>query len=410
MRSLPAVYWFLWSGMLINRLGGFAVLYLSLYLTDVRHLGASGAGLVTGLAGVGGMGGVLLGGILADRWGRRRTLLACHAGTAVSLLVLGLSSALPLIAGATVLVGAGQAMAGPAFVAAIVDVVPEADRTRAFNLQFWAFNLGTAAASLMAGLLVRVGFTLLFVLDAASTVATLCVLALGVPETRPSPVADATPGRGPGTGVALCDRVFLAFVGLSLLTAVVVAQTSTVLPLSMRRHGLPPGDYGVVAGLAGGLIVVGQLFVPRLIIGRRKGPVLAVAAALQGVGIAVLAPLGGALWGCLLAAAVWTCGGMLAAPPNAAVVAELSPAGLRARYQAVFYLVFPAAAFLAPAMGGWGLERLGDAYWLLPAAVALLAAAGHLAASGPRERRRTASPPEDQPEAPRRWRRASGRG
>lgn len=276
-RSLPAVYWFLWSGMLINRLGGFAVLYLSLYLTDVRHLGASAAGLVTGLAGVGGMAGVLLGGSLADRWGRRRTLLACHAGTAVSLLVLGLSSALPLIAGATVLVGAGQAMAGPAFVAAIVDVVPEADRTRAFNLQFWAFNLGTAAASLLAGLLVRVGFTLLFVLDAATTVVTLCVLALGVPETRPS----VTPGRGPGIGVALRDRVFLAFVGLSLLSAVVVAQTSTVLPLSMRRHGLPPGDYGLVAGLAGGLIVVGQLFVPRLIVGRRKGPVLALAAALQ---------------------------------------------------------------------------------------------------------------------------------
>jgi predicted MFS family arabinose efflux permease len=403
-RSLPAVYWFLWSGMLINRLGGFAVLYLSLYLTDVRHLGASAAGLVTGLAGVGGMAGVLLGGSLADRWGRRRTLLACHAGTAVSLLVLGLSSALPLIAGATVLVGAGQAMAGPAFVAAIVDVVPEADRTRAFNLQFWAFNLGTAAASLLAGLLVRVGFTLLFVLDAATTVVTLCVLALGVPETRPS----VTPGRGPGIGVALRDRVFLAFVGLSLLSAVVVAQTFTVLPLSMRRHGLPPGDYGLVAGLAGGLIVVGQLFVPRLIVGRRKGPVLALAAALQGVGIAVLAPLGGALWGCLLAAAVWTCGGMLAAPPNAAVVAELSPADLRARYQAVFYLVFPAAAFLAPAMGGWGLEHLSDAYWLLPAALALLAAAGHLAASGPRERRRAR--PGGQYEAPGRWRRASGRG
>jgi MFS family permease len=89
-------------------------------------------------------------------------------------------------------------------------------------------------------------------------------------------------------------------------------------------------------------------------------------------------------------------------------VAELSPADLRARYQAVFYLVFPAAAFLAPAMGGWGLEHLSDAYWLLPAALALLAAAGHLAASGPRERRRAR--PGGQYEAPGRWRRASGRG
>jgi hypothetical protein len=35
-------------------------------------------------------------------------------------------------------------MPGPAFVAAIIDLVPAERRSRAFNLQFWAFNLGAA--------------------------------------------------------------------------------------------------------------------------------------------------------------------------------------------------------------------------------------------------------------------------
>ncbi|MCW2873128.1 MFS transporter [Actinacidiphila oryziradicis] len=392
MTALPAVYWYLWSGMLINRLGGFAVLYLSLYLTDVRHLSISAAGLVTSLAGAGGMAGVLLGGTLADRWGRRSTLLACHAGTAVALLLLGLAPWLPVVAATTLLVGAGQAMAGPAFVAAIVDTVPEADRTRAFNLQFWAFNLGTAMASLLAGVLAQAGYTLLFVLDAAATTLTLAVLALRLPETRPTAAAAPVPcAARAGLPTVLRDRIFLAFVGLSLLSALVTAQNSTILPLAMHRHGLPPSAYGAVAAFAAGLIVLGQLFVPRLIGGRRKGPVLAVAAALLGCGIALLAPAGGAIGGYLLAALVWTTGSMLAAPPNAAVVAELAPAALRARYQAVFYLVFPAAAFLAPAFGGWSLEHLGDGHWLAAAAIAALAAVGHLAASGPRERRRAAA-------------------
>ena len=35
---------------------------------------------------------------------------------------------------------------------------------------------------------------------------------------------------------------------------------------------------------------------------------------------------------------------MLAAPPNAEVHAELAPPALRGRFQAMFYLTFPAAA------------------------------------------------------------------
>ena len=49
-------------------------------------------------------------------------------------------------------------MPSPAFVAAIVDVVPAERRSRAFNLQFWAFNLGMAVASLLAGVLAEASF------------------------------------------------------------------------------------------------------------------------------------------------------------------------------------------------------------------------------------------------------------
>ena len=38
--GLPRLYWYLWTGMLINRVGGFVALVLSLYLTSDRHLGA----------------------------------------------------------------------------------------------------------------------------------------------------------------------------------------------------------------------------------------------------------------------------------------------------------------------------------------------------------------------------------
>jgi MFS family permease len=77
---------------------------------------------------------------------------------------------------------------------------------------------------------------------------------------------------------------------------------------------------------------------------------------------------------------------MLAAPPNAEINSELAPPALRGRYQAVFYLTFPAAAFLAPALGGAGLQYLGSLHWLAVAGVGLAAAGLHLVAGPSRER------------------------
>jgi MFS family permease len=86
------------------------------------------------------------------------------------------------------------------------------------------------------------------------------------------------------------------------------------------------------------------------------------------------------------AAVVWTVGSMLAAPPNAQINADLAPPDLRARYQSVFYLTFPAAALVAPMLGGVSLQYLGDRHWLIVGGLGLLAAVGHLLAGPPRER------------------------
>ncbi|WP_432985088.1 MFS transporter [Dactylosporangium sp. CA-233914] len=383
--GLPGLYWYLWTGMLINRIGGFVALVLSLYLTADRHLTIPVAGLVVGAYGVGGVAGVLLGGVLADRWGRRPTLLLAHFGAVVVLCGLIFARPIPLIAVLAALLGVMHSMPGPAFVAAIVDVTPAGDRSRAFNLQFWAFNLGMAVASVLAGALAEVSFALLFAVDASGTLVTALLILWKVHETRPArhPVATTAPG---GLHTALTDRAYMLFVGLSLLLAVLSTQTSTILPLAITGDGLRPSVYGSVVAYAALLIVVGQLFVPRLIGRWRKGTALAVANVLLGLGFAAVSLADGVL-GYLAAATIWTAGSMIAAPPNAAVIAELSPEALRGRYQSVFYLTFPAAGFIAPAAGGVSLSYLGDWHWVVCGGLGLLAAAGHLLIQPARERR-----------------------
>ncbi|WP_433344852.1 MFS transporter [Micromonospora sp. CA-111912] len=396
--GLPATFWYLWAGLLINRAGAFAMLFLPLYLAEARGASTALAGAVVGAYGAGGAVGVLLGGVLADRWGRRATLLAAHLATAGLMVGLAFSRHLAAIAALAALVGVVHSMPSPAFVAAIVDVVPEHRRSRAFNLQFWAFNLGMAVASLLAGLLAEASFLALFLVDAAATLAAAVVIAWKVPETlarvrstrspdghRAARTGGARRPRQPGLHTALTDRTFLVFVGLTFVLAVLTMQTSTIMPLAMRADGLGPSAYGTVVALGGALIVLGQLFVPRLIDRYRKGVVLAASTALLALGFGALA-FAGTLPAYLVAAVVWTAGSMLAAPPNAQINADLAPPGLRARYQSVFYLAFPAASFVAPALGGLSLQHLGDRHWLIVGALGLLAAGGHLLAGPPRER------------------------
>jgi MFS family permease len=382
--GLPATYWYLWTGLLINRVGGFAVLFLSLYLTARRGASPAVAGLIVGTYGIGGVLGTLAGGVLTDRWGRRRTLLWSHLACAAVLVGLALASDRRAIAALCALLGVAQSMPSPAFVAAIIDVVPADRRSRAFNLQFWAFNLGTAAASLLAGLLAAWSYTGLFLLDAASTLVTVVVIAWKVPETLTRTAVHAGP-TARGLRAPLTDRIFLAFVGLTLLQALIYSQTNTIVPLAMHADGLSPSSYGAVVALSGALIVVGQLFVPRLIDGHRKHRVLAASMLAMALGFGALY-FASHEWAYLAAAAVWTVGSMLAAPPNAEINAELAPPLLRGRYQAVFFLTFPAAAFLAPTLGGADLQLLGPAHWLVVAALASLTAALHLLAGPPRAR------------------------
>ena len=386
--GLPGTFWYLWAGFLINKVGGFGVIFLSLYLVQDRGLDTTGAGLVVGLYGAGGCAGVLAGGVLADRWGRRRTLLASHAATTLLLTGLAFAPWIPAIAVLTGLVGAAQSMVGPPLIAAMVDIVPDGDRTKAFNLEFWAFNLGTAVAAPLAGLLAETGFTPLFLVEAGATLVTFVVLAARVPETLPVRAA-APAGRRRGLPTALTDRPYLLFVGFTLVLAVLTLQTTTILPLAMAGDHLRPSVYGSLMGFTGIMIVCGQLFVPRLIAGRPKARVLAAANGLIAVGIGLVA-VADVVPVYLAAAVVWTVGQMLAAPPNAATIAELSPAELRGRYQAVFYLSFPIAAFIAPAVGGVSLQRLGGWHWVICGALGALAAGGHLLTGPSRERRAAA--------------------
>ncbi len=390
--GLPAAFWWLWLGTLVNRAGGFVLIFLAFYLTSELGYSAAFAGLVLGLFGLGSALAAVVGGVLADRIGRRPTILGAHLATSAVMASLALAQSKPVIAVGAFLLGLASNAVRPASSAMMADIVAPEDRSRAFALQYWAINLGFAVAPVLGGVLAGLGYETLFLVDAATTLVTALLVWAKVPESHPDGVVGLRRGAGePATSGSLADvvrdRVFMSFLLLNFFVAFVFMQHVVTLPLAMERDGLSPTAYGAVMSVNGILIVLVTVPVSRWLQRFAPARVLALAAVLMGAGFASTA-LADTAAVYAMTVAVWTISEILGAPVSTTVVAELSPAALRGRYQGMFTLSWSAASAAAPVAGGWVFDRYGEtALWSICGVVGLLCALGNLTLAGAREAR-----------------------
>ena len=365
----------LFGATLINRLGAFVAPFLALYLGHDRGLDAARVGTIVALFGAGAVIGGPVGGLLADRVGRRKTIvLGMMSGAAAMVAMVGAREPLSLMP-ATFALGFTNELSRPATSAMVADLVPDADRPRAYAALYWAVNLGVAFASVIAGLVAGVAFEWLFLVDALTCLACGAVIYLALPETRPS--AGAPLARFALSDVALPfrDRRFRVFFGASALVAVVFYQFNVAMPLDMRSHGISTYTYGLLVALNGVLVVLLSPFSAPLMLRFSRSSGLSLAALLTGIGFGMFA-LGGSVALYAAAMVVLTLGEIAFAPLHSAVVASLAPPHLRGTYQGAFLLSLSLAACVSPLVGGALLARGAGSYlWFGCFLLGLLAAA-----------------------------------
>ncbi|GGS51878.1 MDR family MFS transporter [Streptomyces cinerochromogenes] len=374
--GLPRAFWWLWTSTLVNRLGAFVATFMALYLTLDRGYSASYAGLVASLHGLGGVVSSLGGGVMADRLGRRPTLLIAQTATAASVALLGFMTGPVAIAAVAFLVGMASNASRPAVQAMMADIVRPEDRVRAFSLNYWALNLGFAVSSMAAGFIAEFSYLAGFLIEAGMTLACAVVVFAKLPESRPAPAAQQAEA-GTGLGTVLRDGRYMAVVGLSFLVALVFQQGSVGLPVAMGRAGFSPADYGLAIAVNGILIVALQIPVTRFIEHRDPRTLLVASSILAGYGFGLTA-FAGSVGVFMLTVCVWTLAEIVNAPTQTSLVVRLSPVHGRGRYQGVYSLSWSLAALVAPLMSGAVIDNLGAAWlWAMCAAVGTVAAAGY---------------------------------
>jgi MFS family permease len=347
-QRLPRSFWALWSCQLINRVGGFVLPFLVLYLTQEQHLTAAMAGAIAAAVGAGSVVSSLLGGWMTDHVGRRKTLIAGFLGTAGAMIALGSFDSLPLIWVAAFLVGVAADLFRPASSALVADLLGPEARVRAYGLLFWAVNLGFSISTVSAGVIASFGFGLLFWLNAAACVIAAAIIWRVVPETRPAPDPDE-PRRG-FLAVALKDTVLLALLAASVLYASLYFQAYASLPLAMAADGLSNATYGIVIALNGAVIVVAQPFLIRVLPRFDRSRVIAVSMLLVGIGFGAGAFVDSAV-GYGASVVVWTIGEIGVSSVLMALYADLAPVDLRGQYLGLAGVTWSIGTIVGPLAG-----------------------------------------------------------
>jgi len=301
-----------------------------------------------------------LGGHLSDHVGRRPLILAGWAGQAVVAPVL-------LLAGNRVLLGIGLlalfplfgALGGSADQAMVADLVPPERHEAAYAAVRVASNLGVSIGPPLGGLLLIGGhwarlFVGVFLLSAIGF-----LVAFRYIPRRGRYAPSAPPERG-SFSVISRDRIFLLFMGSSILATMTYVAFETLLPISLvDSHGIAPSTWGFLVIVNPIFVTLVQLRLTRAVSGTPAALKLGVAIPLMGLPFLLL-NVTAAIPVVVVVIGLFVFGEMLWVPTSQTVVAALAPADIRGAYMGVFGGAGAAGWALTPFIGLQVRHAYGD--------------------------------------------------
>ncbi|RSS84077.1 MFS transporter [Streptomyces sp. WAC06614] len=376
-KDVPRPVWLLAGGVFVNAVVSFTFVFVFVYLTGPRALGAAEAGLIVGIGGVGLVAGNFTGGWYGDRFGHRRVLLLASAlGGGVLVLLPALPTALLYAALPLAQYAAGVVRAANSALVAVT--VPEGARRQAFALVRAVSNGGfTVGPPLGALVATAFSYDWLFVADGLGTLFFAGWTARVAPARAAAARSAAAPdgGRG-GGGVwhALRARpAVLVLLGAILVIDVVYRQHYSTFPAFLADHGMDTRAYGLLVGINGAVILLLEIPVALALLGRSPLHLIGTGLVLVGAGYAMLL-LGVGVAPTVAMMVLISLGEILYKTTATAYVADEAPADALGRFQSLYAGVSVSGTVLSAPLGGALYTAAPDLVW--PLCAGLGAAAG----------------------------------
>jgi MFS family permease len=339
----------------VDRLGGFTLTFLPLLLVAAYDASLRTAGLVGAAFGVATIPSRLLGGRLADRMGRRTTIVLGLCGCAAAQLVLATAPSLAIAFAGAVALGLCFEIYEPPSQALLADLTPPRQRASAYSALGAAIAAAGVVAGLLAALLAGVGLRWLFVLDAVTCLACAALVRAGLPReprARSRDRRSASPWRDPRLRVMLAAGTGFATVYMAMIIG---------LPLALHEDGAAPVWAGLLLAVSAVTVIVAR----RVRVSRQPDAFgrMRTGYLLLGLGLALaalVAGAGGTGVAYLLPVVIWSVGDVILLGEPFAVVAGLAESGDRGRYLATYGVSWGIATTVAPLVAT-GLVATGGA-------------------------------------------------
>lgn len=347
LAALPRAAWVLFFGTFVNRFGGFVMPFLILWLTD-RGWDERIAAAAISCYGAGHLVASLGGGWLADRIGRRPTIVLSMLGSGVSMIWLFHAGGIAMTLLASFVAGTTAEAYRPAATAMVADLVPPEHRITAFAMYRLAINLGFAAGPAAAGFMAEHSFALLFWGDALTSFAWAAIAMIFLPA---GVAASGAQTRWiAALRVIRRDGRFVLFLIATLLGALILFQFEAAMPLHLRAAGYPARVYGMLLSLNGLLIITLEILITGWTRRADLRRVMSLGFLLMGIGMAMTG-LSTALPMVAISVVVWTFGEMIYSPVAGAWVAGIAPLDQRGRYMGLYSLMYSFGLIAGPALG-----------------------------------------------------------
>jgi MFS family permease len=362
---------------------GFSIAlpFLALYLYNERGLPMSVVGVIFLVSGLCTAGTNMIGGMLSDRFGRRRlfiviTTVSIFAYAAVAVLI-GISAPVWLIAVVYITARSIIGTINPTVMAIVADLAPKERLTETYAFIRVGGNIGFALGPALGGYLMT--FLSYGWLLSISALTCLIVALLIIFFLRESFAGGGEKVDLRSTLAVARDHPFLVFIACSVLLVLSVAHLgSTLSVFAVDRMGFTTAQYGLLLTTNGIMVAVTQYPVAYVVSKFSKSTGLIMGSLFYVIGYLTLGWITSYRWA-ILSMIIITSGEVVFSPISSAVVAESAPSDKRGRYMGFFALSQTLGFSLSPLFGGVLLDIFPTnnmALWGIIASVGLVAGAG----------------------------------
>ena len=384
-RKFPVTFWVLTFATFIDRLGGFILFpVFSVYVIDQFGVGITEVGLLFSIFSAGHIIGGMIGGALADKYGRRVITLIGLVASGLGSIFMGLVNELYLFYLIAAILGTIGNFGGPARQAMVADLLPSETQPEGFGILRVAVNLSATIGPILSSIIAVFSFMLLFILDAVSSLITAVIVLMVIPETKPQHLEHEPEETFMksiiGYKEVLKDRVYILFLTVSILTVLVYMQlNSTLSAFLWEVHGFPIygfPSFGWLLSLNALMVVVFQFWITRMFSKFSPMKVIAFGTFFYMIGFGMYGFISEPYM-FFVAMAILTVGEMIAMPVGQTVAASFAPEDKRGRYMAVYGFHWAIPSLFGVLLAAMVWENLGPNWvWYFTGILSFIAMVG----------------------------------